>query len=54
MEGGKKSKKSINVGGGFFLWRVEFFKIGKHDYMFIREMRVGVVSIELFAVHGLT
>ena len=22
--------KSINVKGGFFLWRVEFFKIGKH------------------------
>ena len=21
--------KSINVEGGFFLWRVEFFKIGK-------------------------
>jgi hypothetical protein len=25
VEGGKKSKKSINVEGGFFLWRVEFF-----------------------------
>ena len=26
--------------GGFFLWRVEFLKIGKRDFMFIREMRV--------------
>ena len=26
----KKSKESINMEGGFFLWRVEFFKIGKH------------------------
>ena len=25
----EKSKESINVEGGFFLWRVEFFKIGK-------------------------
>ena len=23
------SKESINVEDGFFLWRVEFFKIGK-------------------------
>ena len=38
--GWKKSKKSINVEGGFFLWRVEFFKIGKLDFTFIREMRV--------------
>ena len=28
--------------GGFFLWRVEFFKIGKRDFTFIREMRVYV------------
>jgi hypothetical protein len=27
--GWKKSKESINVEGGFYLWRVEFFKIGK-------------------------
>ena len=27
-------------GGGIFLWRVESFKIGKHDVTFIREMRV--------------
>ena len=40
VEGGKKSKKSINMEGGFFLWRVEFFKIGKRDFTFIREMRV--------------
>ena len=32
--------KSINMEGGFFLWRVEFFKIGKRDFTFIREMRV--------------
>jgi hypothetical protein len=38
--GGKKSKKSINMEGGFFLWRVEFFKINKRDFTFIREMRV--------------
>ena len=29
VEGGKKSKESINVEGGFFLWKVDFFKIGK-------------------------
>ena len=40
VESGKKSKKSINVEGGFFLWRVEFFKIGKRDFTFINEMRV--------------
>ena len=27
--GWKIFMKSINVEGGFFLWRVEFFKIGK-------------------------
>ena len=32
--GWKKSKKSINVEGGFF------FKISKRDFTFIREMRV--------------
>ena len=32
--------KSINIEGGFFLWRMEFFKIGKRDFTFIREMRV--------------
>ena len=26
--------------GGFFLWRMEFFKVGKCDFTFIREMRV--------------
>ena len=40
VEGGKKSKKSIKVKSGFFLWRVEFFKISKRDFTFIREMRV--------------
>ena len=34
MEGGKKSKKSINVEGG------KKFKIDKRDFTFIREMRV--------------
>ena len=38
--GWKIFMKSINVEGGFFLWRVEFFKIGKRDFTFIREMRV--------------
>ena len=42
VEGGKNLKKSINVEGGFFFWRVEFFKIGKRDVTFIREMRVTV------------
>ena len=37
---GKKSKKSINGEGGFFLWEVECFKMGKGDFTFIREMRV--------------
>ena len=27
--GWKIFMKSLNVEGGFFLWRVEFFKIGK-------------------------
>jgi hypothetical protein len=31
-------------GGGFFLWRVEFFKIGKRDFTFNREMRVVCLS----------
>ena len=31
----ENSKKSINVEGGFF-----FFKISKRDFTFIREMRV--------------
>ena len=30
----------FNKPGGVFLWRVEFFKIGKRDFTFIREMRV--------------
>jgi hypothetical protein len=38
--GGGESKKSLNVEGGFFLWKVECFKIGKRDFTFIREMRV--------------
>ena len=32
--------KSKNVKGGFFLWRLEFFKIGKRDFKLITEMRV--------------
>ena len=36
VEGGKKSKESINVEGGIFLWRVEFLKMvskrGPHVY----------------------
>ena len=36
----KKSKKSINVEGGIFMCRVEFFKIGTRDFKFIREMRL--------------
>ena len=34
-------EKTILQGGIFFLWRVEFFKIGKRDFMFIKEVRVG-------------
>ena len=40
VEGGKKSKESINVEGGFFLWGVECFKICKREFTFIRETRV--------------
>ena len=29
----------------FFLWRAEFFKIGKRDFMVIREMRVSKMTI---------
>ena len=32
--------KSINMQGEFMLCRVEFYKIGKRDVTFIREMRV--------------
>ena len=42
----EKSKKSINMEGGFFLWRVEFFKIGKRDFTFIRGMRVQGVGFQ--------
>ena len=34
---GEKSKKSTNLEGGFFLWRVKGFKIGKRDFTFIRD-----------------
>ena len=30
--------------GGFFLWRMEFFKVGKCDFTFIRAMRVATVK----------
>ena len=44
VEGGifwkKLIHRSLNMEGGFFLWRVKFFKIGKRDFTFIREMRV--------------
>ena len=44
VEGGifwkKLIHRSVNMEGGFFLWRVKFFKIGKRDFTFIREMRV--------------
>jgi hypothetical protein len=33
-------EKNKRGGWIFFLWRVEFFKIGKRDVTFIREMRV--------------
>ena len=36
--------KSIKVEGGFFLWRGEFSKIGKHDFTFIRQMRVNALA----------
>ena len=34
-------------GGGILLWRVEFSKIGKRDFRFIREMRVLAVHAVL-------
>ena len=30
------------------MWRVEFFKIGKHDFKFIREMRVDELKSRTF------
>ena len=39
--GGKIYKINKRGGGIYFLWRVECFKIGKYDFTFIREMRVG-------------
>jgi hypothetical protein len=40
--GGWKNLKKIHKSGQWIsvLWRVKFFKIGKHDFRFIREMRV--------------
>ena len=31
-------------GAGIFLWGVEFFKIGKREFTFIKEMRVACDS----------
>ena len=40
-QGWWKTKMDFDkCGKGIFLWRLEFFKIGKHDFTFIREMRV--------------
>ena len=37
----RKFCNEINKRGGvILLWRVEFLKIGKRDFTFIREMRV--------------
>ena len=36
--------------GDFFLWRVEFFKIGKRDFTFIRD-ESSATPIKLFAVN---
>ena len=44
--GWKIFMNSINLEG-FFLWRVEFFKIGKRDFTFIREMRVHAFRVGL-------
>ena len=38
--GWKRTKESINLEGGFFLWRVEFFKLVSVGSMIIKEMRV--------------
>ena len=48
----EKSKKSINVQGGFLICvsRVEFFKIGKRDVTFFREMRVPPMYIIIFGI----
>ena len=40
MNIGKFHSEINKRGGGFSLWRVEFFKVGKRDFTFIREMRV--------------
>ena len=40
MEGGKISDFNKLGGWIFVLWRVEFFKIGKRNFTFIREIRV--------------
>ena len=41
--------KSINVQGNFVLCRVEFYKIGKRDATFIREMRVIKTSLVILS-----
>ena len=35
------------------MWRVEFFKIGKHDFTFIREMRLKDVFPRLLSLLSL-
>ena len=40
VEGGKIFEFNKRGGWIFVFWRVEFFKIGKCDVTFIREMRV--------------
>ena len=45
VEVGKFYEIDKRVGWNFFLCRVEFFKIGKRDVTFIREMRVEQVKL---------
>ena len=40
VEGGKNLRNNLTWRREFFLWRVEFFKIGKRAFTCIREMRI--------------
>ena len=40
VEGGKNLRNQLTWRADFFVWRLEFFKIGKPDFTSIREMRV--------------
>jgi hypothetical protein len=47
VEGEKNPRNQEMRRMEFFLWRVEFFKIGKRDLTLIREMRVTLQQLQI-------